>query len=725
MLKKRILAMALVLLFCGTAAKAAEPITIDAEGDFAVNGKKIAMLGINYTKFNIDGMNFQADYGRIRSDIERMYDMGITVIRIPINAGFLQPGQGIFPDNPLHKKILAEHDLNDQWMECLDYFIDYAGSFGMYSVLEYHDFPVDPFRYHFGGYNNHAVGTGVAGKAPAWMARDMTQSDEFNITRPLHYQALIDCHRWLARHYKGNPNIAFFEVPWNEPHDQFMSIEDNYRAVTKACVDAVKSEDPDRICMAMPAGWGHDNVTKTITWMLDSFVDGNAPHFYMANGPVPLRDDYQQYNENWLARDYDQTMEYSAPAMLLPFTAVDYPVFLGEGGDYGNETILPQYPADESAEIMLEAATVQFYGMDTVGFTSWTIWDDPTGFAEEAYKKVLPRYADVYKGGKVVSRDADIAFVQNQFAATTENGHNYACVPIAKLAMDLHLLPGAHYYTEDQFQDKFSPTNQDMPLQLPYKAVVADKRNMTDTTIQQLEAQSVPVLLCEDITQLTKEELAAFLTDAGVVIDQKTSEDIWVIEAPNHLVLYRRKNESNGSETVYPMLKHAGQFSLVDEQGGEVFRGTAQQLHETGFAAEVKKWEGNIYRFVPLADGGTDAVVEADTRFAVFVNGDRAADVQPRVENGALLLPLRAAAEAVGATVDWNGEARAAEVHMDGKTTSIFQSGEVLRGGAAYRYSAAHGIWDGTLYVPYDLLADACGYRGSLDEITAAVYLTR
>lgn len=562
-----------------------------------------------FTGFNYDLVMLRfprnADWTALDADVALMAYWGLRVVRVPINLGMVQPARGVFPDDDAWTGEITTRGMNPQWLAMLDHFVEHAGKHGVRLVLDWHRFPVDPYDYWSGG-NNQDAGTGIPGTAFSYLAPSSTERGELDLSDPEHLATLLDSHRWLAGHYRGNPNIMGIEVPHNEPHDAFMSVQANWRRITEQAALAVKGADPDRLVFAMAPAYGHDVSTAVATWQLPNLVDGNAPHHYMPNAPIELRPDAQDRPSPWLARDVDEVFSHAIASLFAPYSTSPGPVYNGEGGSYGWESFLPELAQAEAGELMIEAGLAQYYGAGVVGQLHWALWHNASDFVpfREVFDEHYRRYAPVYAAGPVDWSAAEVALIQNPAAVPIANGHNFSVVPFVRMALDLHL-PSFHLLTDDEVIDRLLtmvPTGLEqvdgLSGEFDYKAVVVDRRNLDERVRAVLAADDleIPVLWVDDLEDLELQQLAGFLTDAGVGVDQLTSEDYQLIVGPAHLVVYRRGDESPGANRIHPLIPREGTFRLIAEDGSRAFAGDAQSLRSQGIMVSLEKRRSVIFR---------------------------------------------------------------------------------------------------------------------------------
>ncbi|OAM90461.1 glycoside hydrolase family 5 protein [Termitidicoccus mucosus] len=565
-----------------------------------VDGKPWAFLGLNYTRFLLEfSLRERANYQALAEDFRKYSDWGITALRVPLHLGMFQPAPGIFPDDPRYTDVLNSYKVETGFFNIFEYAVALAGHYGIRLFIDWHELPTDPYRYFVGG-NNHDKGTGKPGTGIGWLYNHETHK-AVEPGDPRHTKAVVDTNIWLARRLRGNGNILGFEVPYNEPHSVTDSGEVAWRDITSATIRGVLEGDPARLTFGMPPAWGHSNVTPSFTWMPPDGLTGMAPHHYLGNGPVALRADAKQRKEPWLARDVDATFSHAFYAITLPYSAAPHPVWNGESGEHGYASFLPEMSQRESTPLMIEAQTVQAYASGWTGSLGWTLTGSPHTYAPvvDLYEKNYRRFAPVYAAGPVDLDRAEVLFVQNTAAVPVANGLNHACVPFARLALDLHLAP-VHYMTDDQLlatglvqMAVGLEQVEEVAAGLRYKAAVVDTRNLDSRSLDLLKRSKIPLLIIDDAEALTAETLSTFLREAGLVLDQRTPPGLLLIEGPAHFLVYRRAGE--GPAKAYPRLHVEGTFLLVDEDNKVVFDGTAATLSGQGIDIDLPKWRTAIF----------------------------------------------------------------------------------------------------------------------------------
>ncbi len=562
-------------------------------GALVKDGKPFAFVGINYTAFSLGLGRSKDDFALIAKAVKRFDGWGVSAVRLPLSISMIQAAEGGFPDSPKWREELESRKLDTGFIEELDYFLDLCNERGIYVLIDWHETPCNPYRYFTGG-NTKDKDSGKPGEAIAWLCDDKTKTVKFDYSNPRHLKALLTTHAWMARHLKGRSSVLGFEVPMNEPYDAYMSVQANWSRIVTECSLAIKREDPERMTFSQCANWAHNNEAWAFTWLNPYGLDGQGPHHYMANGPVPARKGAKHFME----RDQDKTFALSMPSLLFASMVWRQPVYNGEGGEHGAKELLPELEHSLAADYMYEATLAQSYAAGAAGHLNWTLLGPKDDTA--IYAKHGPRYAKLLKNGPVDWSRAEVALIQNTEAVHSSNGQNYSVPPFVDLMLSLHLGP-VHLLPDDYLiynglsrvsegLEQVSGCSVDLAK---YKAVVVDRRNLDARVAAILERSGAKILWSDNVGKLSLDELASFLEGAGVEVDRRSPAGLQVAIGAKNVLLYRRAGEG-GRSVVYPAVKRAGSFKLLDESGRTLFEGTAAQLKEKGFEVELGKWRSMI-----------------------------------------------------------------------------------------------------------------------------------
>lgn len=570
------------------------------------NGRPYAFLGVNYTQFML-GFSRRADFELLARNFQELSDWGVQAVRVPLALSMIQPAPGVFPDSPDYAATLRAADLDHRFFDLLRYAAELGHHHGIRLVFDWHESAMDPYRYFIGG-NDKDRGTGKPGSPLAWLAMppDAYPKEDHPVfvlvDQPRQVKALLDTTRWLAGAFKDDTAILGFEVPYNEPHERSISNDLAWRRLTAQSAAAVKAAAPDMLAFGMPSGWGHENVFVSSTWLPPDQLDGMGPHFYVGNGPIPVREDANKRKYPYLAREVEPSLGLGLTALALPYSNVGYPVYNGEGGGHGAESFLPDLPLNQATRIQIEAQIFQTYATGMTGYFEWTMWNDRFWQHTTLPNRVLfERYSPVFRAGPRDLAGAKILFVQHPAAESNANGHNHAAVAFARAVLDLHLQP-VHYMTDQQlvytgqtmFSRGFEQVDASGEGLGAYSAIIVDTRNMDKRALDIVRGSGAPVLEFDAERPIDVAAIGAFLEKSGVVVDRKTSTQFQLVEGPAHLLVYRRT--AGDATRIYPRLAREGVFSLVAESGATVFTGTADTLAAEGVAVELTPYASAIFR---------------------------------------------------------------------------------------------------------------------------------
>jgi len=116
----------------------------------------------------------------------------------------------------------------------------------------------------------------------------------------------------------------------------------------------------------------------------------------------------------------------------------------------------------------------------------------------------------------------------------------------------------------------------------------------------------------------------------------------------------------------------------------------------------------------------------AETPLAVVVNDEAVSfDVPPRIESGRVLVPLRFASEALGATVEWNAQMRQVNLVLGEKSVTLtVDATSAQANGRQVALEVPPRIEDGRLLVPLRFFAEALGAGVVWEAETRTVRIT-
>ena len=144
-------------------------------------------------------------------------------------------------------------------------------------------------------------------------------------------------------------------------------------------------------------------------------------------------------------------------------------------------------------------------------------------------------------------------------------------------------------------------------------------------------------------------------------------------------------------------------------------------IGSTGYGQEGELWLGLIV--TPTSQPPAAPPLAAPT---VILNGDEITfDVLPRIQNGRVLVPLRAIFEAMGATVNWDNITKTATAKKDGTTVILTSGSETATiNGRTVALDQPGVVINGRTLAPLRFVGEAFGGDVHWDETSRTVYIT-
>jgi len=236
----------------------------------------------------------------------------------------------------------------DAYLELLDQGIEWATETGLYVILDW-----------------HAIGNMVENAFPHF---DYATS----------YDEMVEVWTTLAKRYKGNTNVAFYEL-FNEPTAQGKPLSwDTWRPVMENLIDAINAVDDQKIYLVAGMNWAY---------LLDEVIENpiDRPNVAYVTHPYPQKRE-QPWEEKWEA-------DFGKVAQHYPIVATEFGfVGKGERGEHvpvvGDETY--------------GQAIIDFFDARGISYTVWVFdpnwspamfedWDFTLSRQGRFFKKILSR----------------------------------------------------------------------------------------------------------------------------------------------------------------------------------------------------------------------------------------------------------------------------------------------------------------------------------------------
>ena len=367
------------------------------------NEERVALYGVNLFQSHLMWSRRQKPE-EYEEALKAIAGLGFNAVRMPLNMAWFEPQPGVFPDSSEYDGILTSHGLPTGAMAFYDGLIRRAGELGLYVIPEFHELPADPYHWFVGG-EERDRGTDKPGKAIAWMAvPDEGKKGRFHADPELAAKEVPRALGWLAKHWRGVPNLAGIEIPWNEPRGP-LTEGAAYFELCQSCARAVKAADPDRLVFMNCVDWGAmvNRLTDESVWKIPAEVDALFPHFYPGAHSTNSGEDgtWSTAMANWAS----WMMGSGKPVMVG-----EYGVVMMNNAKYWKDGV-----TDEKRAKTYAACVSQWYAMGVQGLFCWA-WDGGIGRDKETGElnqgaEELPKWATRFRETVPVNADARIAVV--------------------------------------------------------------------------------------------------------------------------------------------------------------------------------------------------------------------------------------------------------------------------------------------------------------------------
>lgn len=529
-------------------------------------GRRVRLFGWSYSPPFAPKGYIHIDLEQWLSERERevasFANYGINCVRLWLPGTlYLPDGEEAFPDSQKYAKVMKENGYCPLFPHMVDKLIKLLASYGIYTIFEFHDNP--PWGYW----------SPIQASGAKTHPQDYPKAFEF--ARP----RIAKLWRWVARHFKENPFIVGFEVPWNEPvighrpwdiktKEDSVRYDRTYRQLVEDCVKAIKSEDPERICILGPNGWNSIRcdepwIPPSSFWLLPEGVE--AFHFH----------DYPQHTAT---RTGTMCERFAYPR------ASGVPIVRTEGHCryffWNKHDVEPGW-----GERGVDSMLAQEFAMGLEGTTGW----GHGGGEREIFGTDFARYHVWVRFWREVNprEKANIAIVM-----ASEKRHKSDELlphPVVEALLRLHVLPF------DFLFDNCVLIKTDWLKR--YKALILFTEDLPEEVAKAVKESEVPHYEFDPKSEGAVEKLGQFLEKNGILVDQKSPPNILTAYGDSGIVLYERLGKG-GEYRVFLRLQYRGKIMLWDECTDEVlYKGDAQKLWESGLKIRIEPFRAKLIRF--------------------------------------------------------------------------------------------------------------------------------
>ncbi len=541
-------------------------------------GERVTFFGVNLFESHLMWSRRQSPEA-YEKELPEIAGLGFNALRMPLNMSWFEPRPGVFPDHPEYEDILKSHGLPTGALAFYDGLIRRAGELGLYVIPEFHELPSNPYRWFVGG-NEKDKGSGKPGTAIAWMAtKDEKGPDVYD--PKLAQEEVPKALAWLAAHWRGVPNIAGIEVPWNEPGGP-LTKGAAYFELVDACAKAVKAADPDRLVFMDAVDWGAmvNYMSDESTWRTPASVDVLFPHFYPG----------MHSNDSGADGTWSTTMA-SWSSWLA---GAGKPVMVGEFGLAGVKRA--KYWQGDVGDLeygrVLAASAAQWHAMGLDGVFCWA-WK--RGLGDDLASGILNQGADqLVKWGAAQKHNPNVlSAARLAVVCTPENRAQYGKKEnlwrISDALLGAHLTPFATIFTTQAAAQPDCLGRFDMVLVLD--------SGIPPEVAAGLRGLGKPMAWVKpDLSNLAE---AVALARQHVEPAGDWPANVLVGTASGEVAVFERGGLDGPVRLRLAIPGAEGTGRLVDADGKTMFAGPAADLGKDGLGIPLKPWQCLRLRWTP------------------------------------------------------------------------------------------------------------------------------
>ncbi len=513
-------------------------------------------------------------WGKPTIDLVALY--GMNVVRLSFAAPFFMPKPGVGPENPEFEGAFSEFErmarevwkkeprlkygrCGEEYLRFMDRLIERCRQNGIYVVLDWHQWP--------------------DGKRWAWGWWPDVDLDEI-------LDGLVDVWRMLARRYRDEPAVLGFDIPFNEPTQEWAMNDEKYRALIERIVKTIRAEAPGKLIFMEPQDWGHHcdvaEVHPISLWDFPEGVDAVYPHYYLGiHLPnTDRREAYKGWLANWLSW-------FLKPTVIGEWDP-SHAYLRGCGQGRWEPGLDPEFP--EGLSRCLDAHLAYFYAQGVQMLNQWAWYGDP--WARKGADTVM-KFIWFWREHPPIPFERarlKVGLICNSRYRASYGVPRDLQILVDEL-LDCHICP---------FKTVFEKCVLQRPEILKqFDALIVYTKGMSKEALDTIERSEVPAMFVEEARRGKPCGVAQFLKSCGIEVDERTPKNILIAYGLGGFLLYERYGVS-GEFEVHPRIPAKGRIVVRDYATREVVaRGTAEEIHRRGFKIRMRRnraklfeWEG-------------------------------------------------------------------------------------------------------------------------------------
>jgi len=511
-------------------------------------------------------------WGKPAIELVALY--GMNIVRLAFAAPFFMPKPGVGPESPEFERAFAEFErmareewkkepglkygrCGEEYLKFMDRLIEHCRRNGIYVVLDWHQWP--------------------DGKEWAWGWWSDVNLDEI-------LNGLVDVWRRLARRYRDEPAVLGFDIPFNEPTQDWAMDDERYKALIRRIIKAVKSEAPEKLIFMEPQDWGHHcdvgDVHPVSLWDFPEGVDAVYPHYYLGIH-LPNTDRVEAY-KGWLANWLSWFLKPTAIGEWDPAHAY----LRGCGQREWEPGLDPEYP--EGLSRCIDAHLAFFYAQGVQMLNQWAWYGDP--WARKGADTVL-KFAHFWKEHPPIPFERakpKVGLVCNPRYRASYGVSRDLQILVDEL-LDCHICP-------------FKTVFENCLLQNPkvlrqFDALIVYTKGMSDEAIDKIRKSGVRAMFVKEAKKGEPCGIAEFLRSCGIDFDERTPKNVLIAYGVGGFLVYERYGVS-GKFTIHPRLPVKGKVVVKNYATKEVVaKGTAKEIWEQGFVVTLERNRAKLFEW--------------------------------------------------------------------------------------------------------------------------------
>lgn len=504
---------------------------------------------------------------------------GMNVVRLAYAAPFFMPKPKVRPDDPEFEKAFLEFErmarevwkkepqlkygkCGEEYLRFIDRTIEQCRRNGIYVILDLHQWP-DSKEWAWGWWPDVSI-------------------DEI-------LDGLVELWRLLARRYRNEDALLGFDIPFNEPTQDWAMDDEKYRSIVERIIKVLKTEAPEKLIFMEPQDWGHHcdvaDVHPISLWDFPEGVDAVYPHYYLGIH-YPHTDKKEAYR-GWLANWLSWFLKPTIIGEWGPF--FEYVVASWAGEPKFEPGFDPEFPNGRSR--CIDAHLSFFYAQGVQLTNQWAWYGDP--WAVDGSDTVF-KFIHFWREHPPIPFErakVKVALVCNP-RYRANYGQSTDLQILVNELLDCHICP---------FKTLFEAHITQRPSILKqFDALIVYTKGMKQEALNILRNSGVPTMFVDEVRKNEHSGIAKFLKANRIKFDDKSSPELLIGYGLGGFVVFERYGKS-GEFKVHPMIEAKGKILVCDYETKEVLaKGSAEEVYKKGFKVRIERNRAKVFEVKSL-----------------------------------------------------------------------------------------------------------------------------